>query len=158
MNKTVKNSVALRKLRDLDIGIFFEHQKDPESVQMAAFTAKDPSDEEKFRAHWAKIRNDEKIIIRTVIYRDHVVGHVLSYVDDSSGAPEVSYWIGRRFWGQGLATQALREFLLHVNRKRPIFARVAEDRVKAVHKAADACWVKKQWHNPPEFELKLIRD
>ena len=33
-----------------------------------------------------------------------------------------------------------------------------EDRVKAVHKAADACWVKKQWHNPPEFELKLIRD
>lgn len=27
-----------------------------------------------------------------------------------------------------------------------------EDRVQAVVKAADACWVKKQWQNPPLFE------
>ena len=27
-----------------------------------------------------------------------------------------------------------------------------DDRVQAVIKAADACWVKKQWLNPPAFE------
>lgn len=32
-----------------------------------------------------------------------------------------------------------------------------EDRIQAVHKAADACWVKKQWLNPPDFETVVIK-
>ena len=32
------------------------------------------------------------------------------------------------------------------------------DRVQEVHRAADACWVKKQWLNPPEFETAVIVD
>jgi len=30
-----------------------------------------------------------------------------------------------------------------------------EDRIKAVYKAANACWVKKVWQNPPEFETVI---
>jgi putative redox protein len=33
-----------------------------------------------------------------------------------------------------------------------------ESRVKAVHKAADACWVKKQWLNPPEFTTHIVKE
>jgi len=33
-----------------------------------------------------------------------------------------------------------------------------QDRVKAVQRAADACWVKKQWLNPPEFDLQVLRE
>jgi len=31
------------------------------------------------------------------------------------------------------------------------------NRMSAVHKAADACWVKKQWLHPPEFETEILR-
>ena len=30
-----------------------------------------------------------------------------------------------------------------------------KERLQAVQKAADACWVKKQWLNPPVFETKV---
>jgi RimJ/RimL family protein N-acetyltransferase len=50
---------------------------------------------------------------------------VLSYEDD--GKPEVSYWLGKAFWGQGIATQALKAFLADVNQTRPIYGRSAKD-------------------------------
>ena len=31
------------------------------------------------------------------------------------------------------------------------------DRIPAVQIAADACWVKKQWHNPPKFKTEVVR-
>ena len=40
--------------------------------------------------------------------------------------PEVTYWLGKSYWGQGIATQALTAFLDMVQ-VRPIFARVAKD-------------------------------
>ncbi len=52
---------------------------------------------------------------------------MLSYED--GGKPEVSYWIGREYWGQGFATRALTEFLQQVNTVHPIYARVAKDNI-----------------------------
>jgi RimJ/RimL family protein N-acetyltransferase len=49
----------------------------------------------------------------------------------SWGGPEereVTYWIGRSFWGKGIATGALRAFLT-VDPARPLHARVASDNV-----------------------------
>jgi RimJ/RimL family protein N-acetyltransferase len=56
-----------------------------------------------------------------------VVGSVLSYEEASK--PEVSYWIGKEYWGKGLATRALSDFLAHINKTRPIYARVAKDNI-----------------------------
>jgi RimJ/RimL family protein N-acetyltransferase len=39
----------------------------------------------------------------------------------------VTYWIDRAFWGRGLATAALREFVRE--EPRPLHARVAKDNV-----------------------------
>ena len=50
-----------------------------------------------------------------------------SYHDD--GHPEVTYWLGKHYWGKGLATRALSTFLTHANPTRPIYARAAKDNI-----------------------------
>jgi RimJ/RimL family protein N-acetyltransferase len=105
--------------------VFFEHQSDPDARYMAAFTAGDPDNREDFSRHWGSVLSNPKIAARTILYQDRIAGHVLSYEED--GRSEVSYWIGKPFWGQGIATQALKIFLETVNMDRPIFARAAKD-------------------------------
>jgi adenine phosphoribosyltransferase len=122
---SMKNNLALRDVIDSDLPVFFAHQLDPEANYMAAFVAKDPANREAFNAHWKRIRGEPSILIRTVLCEGDVAGSVLSYEED--GRPEVSYWLGREYWGWGIATWALDEFLRVVNRKRPIYARVAKD-------------------------------
>ncbi|MCX6099824.1 MAG: GNAT family N-acetyltransferase [Candidatus Bipolaricaulota bacterium] len=60
-----------------------------------------------------------------MVYDGQVVGSVLSY--EEAGKPEVSYWIGKEYWGKGFATRALSDLLVHGNKTRPIYARVARD-------------------------------
>ncbi len=103
---------------------------DPEGIQMAAFTAKDPADSAYFQAHWARIRQDPAIIARTVVGKNReIVGHVSVF-----GPPEereVTYWIGRQYWGRGAATAALRE-LLRVAPERPLRARAVADNAGSI--------------------------
>jgi RimJ/RimL family protein N-acetyltransferase len=117
--------VALRELRDDDLPIFYSYMADPDAVRMAAFTAKDPSDRAAFEAHWARIRQDPSIVARTVVGAGgEVVGQTAVY-----GPPderEVTYWIGREYWGRGAATAALRA-LLDAVPDRPLRARAAAD-------------------------------
>ncbi len=116
------------RLRDFvidDLPTFFEQQLNQEANYMAAFTAKDPSDKESFTAHWHRILADETVILKTIIFNGQVAGSVSSYEDE--GKPEVTYWLGSEYWGKGIATWALTEFLAHHNNTRPIYARVAKD-------------------------------
>jgi RimJ/RimL family protein N-acetyltransferase len=119
------NHPFLRDVMEYDLPIFFEFQLDPDANYMAAFTAKDPSNREAFLVHWHKIMGDATTIIQTIVYDGQVAGSVFSYED--AGKPEVSYWIGKAYWGKGIATRALSEFLADSNRTRPIYARVAKD-------------------------------
>ena len=68
---------------------------------------------------------DTIVIIKTIVCDGQVVGSVLSY--EEAGKPEVSYWIGREYWGKDFTTRALSDFLAHGNTTRPIYARVARD-------------------------------
>lgn len=123
-------SLELREVVDADLPIFFEQQLDPEANWMAAFTGKDPADRVAFERHWERIRKDPAIIIRTIVAGGQVAGHVSSYVEE--GEPEVTYWLGRSFWGRGVASRSLRLFLDHVNHERPMRARVAKDNVASL--------------------------
>ena len=76
-------------------------------------------------AHWYRILTDETVIIQTIIFNEHVAGSVSSY--EEQGKPEVTYWLGKEYWGKGIATWALTEFLAHHNKTRPIYARVAKE-------------------------------
>jgi len=58
-----------------------------------------------------------------------VAGHIACYPDGDH--LEVTYWLGREFWGKGLATQALNQMLQLVV-DRPIFARAAADNIGSI--------------------------
>src|SRR5256885_15056066 len=123
--------VRLRLVEDKDLPIFFEQQRAPEAVRMAAFTHKDPADRNAFNAHWTRIGGDPRITTRTILAGGRVVGNIAAFVDDVFGRKEVTYWIGKEFWGQGIATRALSRFLTEVT-KRPIYGRAAKDNVASI--------------------------
>lgn len=112
--------VALRPVEDDDLPHFFEWQADEESFRMAAVT---PRDAEAFAAHWSRIRNDDGTILRTIVADGAVAGHVLSWT--AADGRMVGYWLGKAYWGQGIASSAL-ELFLEVERHRPLLATVAE--------------------------------
>jgi RimJ/RimL family protein N-acetyltransferase len=122
-------AVLLRDVAEDDLSVFFENQLDPVANHMAAFTSVDPSDRAAFDALWEKILASDAIPVKTILYEGRVVGSVLSF--EQFGEREVSYWIGREYWGRGIATRALAEFL-DVVTERPLFARAAKDNVASL--------------------------
>ncbi|MFB5089597.1 GNAT family N-acetyltransferase [Psychrobacillus sp. PGGUH221] len=118
------SNIILRNVIEDDLPIFFKHQQNREANYMAAFTSIDPSDWDSFTTHWNKILTDKDIMKQTIIIENNVVGHISRF--EQFGEPEVSYWIGKEYWGKGIATKALREFLKHIT-IRPLYARAAKD-------------------------------
>ncbi|MEV8442610.1 GNAT family N-acetyltransferase [Actinosynnema sp. NPDC051121] len=116
--------VELREVTAPDVLAFFDHQRDPEAVRMAAFTSADPSDRAAFLVRWARILADDSVVTRTVVFDGEVVGHVGRFT--RFGAAEVTFWIDREHWGRGLATAALQVFL-RAEPWRPLYARAAVD-------------------------------
>jgi len=121
--------IQLRNVIEDDLPIFFEQQIDPEANYMAAFTAKDPADREAFSTHWQKILADESITIQTILFAGNVAGYIAQF--EQFGQPEVSYWLGKEYWGQGIATRAVALFLDHIS-IRPLYARVAKDNIGSI--------------------------
>jgi RimJ/RimL family protein N-acetyltransferase len=72
----------------------------------------------------AKIMSSPECWIRAIVRDSRLVGTIGSYL--SEGATEVTYWIDRSCWGQGIATQAL-NLLLEEITVRPLRARAASD-------------------------------
>jgi RimJ/RimL family protein N-acetyltransferase len=116
--------VALRPLEPADDDVLFELMRDPESVRMAAFTARDPDDRAAFDAHRARIRANPTVTERAIIRDGRVVGSIGCWVDE--GHTEITYWVDRAMWGRGIAGRALALFL-EVVPARPLRARAASD-------------------------------
>ena len=114
------SKILLRPVISSDLPIIFEQMSDPESSMMAAVPSRD---REAFDAHWAKIMKDDKTILRTIEVDGQVAGHLVSFLLEEER--EVGYWLGREFWGKGIATEALKQFL-GVVKTRPLFGRVAK--------------------------------
>jgi len=119
----VIRAVALRAVSEPDLPVFFEQQRDPESNAMAAFP---PREREAHTAHWAKIMADRSTLLRTILFDDSVAGHIVSW--NSTDGREVGYWLGREYWGQGIATRALALFLQEES-TRPLVAHVAQHNI-----------------------------
>lgn len=113
--------MKLRLLRQTDLDIIFEQEQDPEACYRAAAVAKDPTDRAAFDAHFEKVLSDPSVILRVIEVEGQVVGHLAKFL--LFGEPEVTYWLGREFWGRGLATEALKLFLKELE-LRPLHARV----------------------------------
>lgn len=109
----------LRNVEDGDLEAFFNHQADPQAVDVATGPARDRS---QFAAHWARLRGSDTLIARTIVVDGLVAGNVHSWPED--GRQIVGYRVGREFWGLGVATQALAQFLDEVSSRR-MYAYVA---------------------------------
>lgn len=115
----VTRAVRLRSVEGADLAAFFDHQADPQAVEMAAFPARD---RDQFAAHWAKLRDDDTLVVRTIVADGVVAGNIGSWPDD--GQQLLGYWVGREHWGRGVATRALALLVDEVS-IRPLYAHVA---------------------------------
>ena len=122
-------NVTIREVEPADLDVFYRNQLDSEANRMAAFVGKEPRDRPAFDAHWEKILNSAENTTRTIMADGEVAGHIACYPDE--GHLEVTYWIGREFWGNGVATQALRS-MLDLVEERPIFGRAAADNIGSI--------------------------
>lgn len=117
-------TVTLRDVLPDDLPIFFQQQQDPDANYMAAFVSRDPSDRQAFDAHWQKIMSDDTVVNKTILYNGEVAGNIAKFI--MFGQPEIGYWLGREFWGKGIATQALEQFVKLIA-IRPLYAAAAKD-------------------------------
>ena len=117
---------VLREVVEADLPVFYEHQRDREAAAMAAFPTRE---RDAFMAHWAKTRANDSALTWTVVSDGAVAGNIGCWEDD--GRRFVGYWIGREFWGRGLATRALTE-LLDVVDARPLHAYVVKSNVASI--------------------------
>ena len=146
----MSNSI-LRDVTESDLPILFEQQLDPEATAMAAFPSRD---RESFMKHWAKIMADESVILKTILFDGQVAGSIVSW--EMLGEREVGYWLGKEFWGKGIATQALAEYLKIV-KTRPLVAHVARHNVgsrRVLEKCRFALIGEDTYTNPASVEVE----
>lgn len=121
--------IELRPVEDDDLDAIFEMMRDPEAVEMAAFTASDPGDRAAFDAWIARERQAEDVATFVVTERGGFAGTAALFTVD--GDREVTYWIARHAWGRGVATAALRRLIAR-EPIRPLFARSAAHNVRSI--------------------------
>ena len=118
--------IELRPVADDDIETFYEHQTDPEASAMAAFPIRErPVVFESWQRNLAREDN----VSRTIVVDGVVAGNIVSWKDDDRRL--IGYWVGREFWGRGVATAALGLFVAEVA-ERPLFAFVAASNVASI--------------------------
>lgn len=123
----MKNSnpeIQIRPTTVADLDILFQFQLDPEANHLAAFTSKDSFNKEAYLAKYTRLLNDPTVNNQTIVVDGTIAGSIAKFVME--GDTEITYWIDKAFWGQGIATIALKN-LLTIETTRPIFGRVAFD-------------------------------
>ncbi len=122
--KHYKLDIELRPTEVSDLDTLFQFQLDREAGYLAAFMPKDPTDKPAFLNKYTKLLGDPGVNNQTIVHGDRIVGSIARFVME--GDAEITYWIDRKYWGQGIATKALKAFL-SIETTRPIFGRVAFD-------------------------------
>ena len=120
---TSKKITLTKTIKD-DLISFFQFQLDEEANYLAAFTAKGMKYKTTYIEKYTKFLTDPTITMRTIKINNEIVGSIAKFVME--GDAEITYWIDKNFWGQGIAAKALQDFL-KIERTRPIHGRVAFD-------------------------------
>jgi RimJ/RimL family protein N-acetyltransferase len=119
--------IQLRDLTEADLEALYQFQDDPVANQMADFPARD---RDSFFEHWrTNVLGREDVFAQGIIADDVLVGSVLLWsMNAASAHPDwfLGYWLGREFWGKGIASQAVSIFVKS-HSKRPIIAEVASE-------------------------------
>lgn len=116
--------ITLPKTEAADLHTLFQFQLDEEAIHLAAFTPKDPADKLAYLEKYSRHLADPTIHMRTIKVDDAIAGSIAKFILE--GDAEITYWIDRNYWGQGIASSALQAFL-QFEGTRPLFGRVAFD-------------------------------
>lgn len=119
----METTIQLRDVTETDLPIFFEQQLDREATEMASFPSRT---RDAFMTHWHKIMAEKSVLIKTILFNGEIAGNVVCF--EQLGEREVGYWLGREYWGKGIATHALEEFLKEIE-TRPLYAHVAKHNI-----------------------------
>jgi RimJ/RimL family protein N-acetyltransferase len=138
------DEVLLRDVTQDDLPVLFKQQRDPVANEMAAFPARD---EQAFLEQWRKILGDRGVVTKAILAGGSLAGYVGSF--EQSGRQLVAYWIGREYWGKGIATRALSLLLGHVA-ARPLYAYVAKHNIGSLRVLEKCGFVAcDEAHGPP---------
>jgi len=111
--------LALRDVTRADLATLFVQQEDPEIGRLAAVPHRGRGD---FEAHWETLFADPTIRTRAIVAGGELAGYLVLFT--RGGHRQVGYWLGREFWGRGIATRALELFVAEIE-ERPLYAHVA---------------------------------
>ncbi|MGH2808023.1 MAG: GNAT family N-acetyltransferase [Actinomycetota bacterium] len=142
--------VVLRDVVAADLPTLYAQQQDPEANAMAAFPARD---HDAFIAHWVKILADDALIKRTIVVDGDIAGNIVAFEHD--GKTEVGYWLGRSFWGRGIATAALKAFL-DIVAHRPLYAGVVAHNVASIRVLEKCGFVPAEERPSTDDEVLLV--
>lgn len=127
--KPAQGHVALRPVVAGDLPIFFTHQADPEAARLAAFPSRE---REAFMLHWTtRILGNPDAVSRAILCAGQVVGNIGAWTDGETRERLLGYWIGREFWGRGIASAAVALFVQSES-TRPLKAHVAEHNLGSI--------------------------
>lgn len=123
-------TVELRPVMREDLEIYFAHEHDPESGEMAGVK---PRDREAFFAHWERVVADESVTEMAILADGVLAGRVACFAVEIEGEQVwmLGYWIGREHWGQRIASRAVGQFLEQIDR-RPLTARVSASNAASI--------------------------
>jgi RimJ/RimL family protein N-acetyltransferase len=114
---TADPEVRLRTVTASDVDVFFAQEQEPAAQRRANFPARTY---DAFVQHWtARVLGDPSVRALTVTAGDAVAGNIVSWWKD--GQRQVGYWLGESFWGRGIGTTALTQFLA-IETTRPLHA------------------------------------
>ena len=82
-------------------------------------------------AHWAKLLANPANAARTIVHDGSVAGNIGAWTDAGSGERLVGYWLGRGYWGRGIASAALAQFL-DEEKTRPLSAHVVRHNAASI--------------------------
>ncbi|MDR0266137.1 MAG: GNAT family N-acetyltransferase [Sphingobacterium sp.] len=118
--------LTLRPTISTDLEIHYQFQLNEEANHLAAFTSTSFSDKETYFEKYCKYLIEPSINNQTILINGIIVGSIAKFVIGEDA--EITYWIDRKFWGRGIATRALKDFL-SLETTRPIYGRVAFDNI-----------------------------
>jgi len=116
--------IELRPTNQQDLLELFQFQLDKEANYLAAFTSKDPNNKTAYLEKYSKFLGDPSINNQTILLDGIIVGSIAKFEIEEKA--EITYWIDRKYWGRGIVSKVLQDFL-KIETIRPILARVAFD-------------------------------
>jgi ribosomal-protein-alanine N-acetyltransferase len=122
----LNKQVHLKRTEKFDLEFLYQFQLDKEAMYLAAFTPKDQTGLEAYVEKFTRFLQEPSIHMRTILVGETIVGSIAKF--EIEGNAEITYWLDKNFWGNGIATTALREFLT-IENTRPVFGRVACDNI-----------------------------